>query len=92
MLVVCHAPQAAPLGHIESHRRPYQNFQFPVVNLDMCLSVNIKLINTHPRVPIPYLWDRPSRKKNDLVLMGGLSQRTKITLCRCQKIEIPERK
>ena len=43
------------------------------VDLDMCLSVNIKLINTHPRVPIPYLWDRPSRKKSDLVFVGGLS-------------------
>ena len=62
------------------------------VNLDMCLSVNIKLINTHPRVPVPYLWDRPSRKKSDLVFMGGLSQRTKIALCRCQKFEISERK
>ena len=58
------------------------------LNLDMCLSVNTKLINTHPRVPVPYLWDRPSRKKNDLVFVGGLSQRAKIMLCRCQKILI----
>ena len=63
-----------------------------VVDLDVCLSVNIKLINTHPRVPVPYLWDRPSRKKSDLVFMGGLSQRTKITLYRYQTFEISERK
>ena len=63
-----------------------------IVDLDMCLSVNIKLINTHPRVPVPYLWDRPSRKKSDLVFVGGLPQRTKIMLCRCQKFEISERK
>ena len=27
---VCHAPQVAPLGHIWSHRRPCQNFRFPI--------------------------------------------------------------
>ena len=68
------------------------DFHVSVVNLDMCLSVNTKLINTHPRVPLPYLWNRPSRKKNDLVFVDGLSQRAKIMLCRCQKIEISERK
>ena len=60
--------------------------------LDMRLLVNTKLINTHPKVPVPCLWDRPPRKKSDLVFVGGLSQRTKITLCRCQKFEISERK
>ena len=58
------------------------------VDLDMCLSVTTKLINTHPRVPVPCLQDRPPRKKSDLVFMGGLSQRDKIMLCRCQKIEV----
>ena len=55
-------------------------FSHVSVDLGMCLSVNTKLINTHPRVPVPYLWDRPSRKKSDLVFVGGLSQRTKIML------------
>ena len=81
-------PLTEVTGHIWRIAVNYDKLGQPGVDLDMCLSVNTKLINTHPRVPVPCLWDRPSRKKSGLVFMGGLSQRDKITMCRCQKTSI----